>query len=433
MENKKIKLLFDITVLSYFSERNGYRGGIYFVTKNLLEEFSKNSNLDITLICDYKRMEYLKDLQKTKEIPQNCEILDCGEIVNPFIAIMAKLRYIYRKEIGDNLLKKLIRFVAFRCFHFYDKHKKVSWQFINTLKNFDVYFSPYEPIPLEMKQTNIKPYLFLHDAIPLVMDDFYKEFNFSKTWFGTLLNSLNEDGVYFANSEHTKRDFVKYVPNINPENIIVTPLGANDNFYQETDIEKINKVKEKYKIPQDKKYLFSLCTLEPRKNLLFAVRNFVEFIKKNNVKDFIFVLGGGAWTKFLPLLEKNIANFEEYKDKILKIGYVDDEDLGTLFSGAEMFVYPSFYEGFGMPILEAMQCGCPVICSNTSSMPEVIGDCGIMIDPKSDSDLISAFEKMYFDNDFRTLCRQKGLQRAKTFSWEKCANIIIEKIKSDLN
>ncbi len=85
----------------------------------------------------------------------------------------------------------------------------------------------------------------------------------------------------------------------------------------------------------------------------------------------------------------------------------------------------------GMPILEAMQCGCPVITSNLTSMPEVIGDCGIQIDPKKDEDLIKAFEKMYFDKEFREECSKKGLERAKEFTWSKCVDVIANEIKKN--
>ena len=143
----------------------------------------------------------------------------------------------------------------------------------------------------------------------------------------------------------------------------------------------------------------------------------------------MFVLGGGHWHKFLPMLEKEIADLGDLKEKILKIGYVDDVDLAPLYSGAKMFVYPSLYEGFGLPVLEAMQCGCPVITSNVSSIPEVIGDAGIQIDPKNDDELIQAYEKMYFDEEFAKECTRRGLERAKLFSWEKCANLMCDTMK----
>ena len=107
--------------------------------------------------------------------------------------------------------------------------------------------------------------------------------------------------------------------------------------------------------------------------------------------------------------------------------------MSALYSGAEMFIYPSFYEGFGMPVLEAMKCGLPVICSNTTSLPEVIGDCGIQINPYSDKELVEAMEKMYFDREFRDVCIRKGLERVKLFTWKKCVDIITNTIVTKVN
>ena len=102
------------------------------------------------------------------------------------------------------------------------------------------------------------------------------------------------------------------------------------------------------------------------------------------------------------------------------------------YSNALCFIYPSLYEGFGLPVLEAMQCGCPVITSNSSSLPEVIGDCGIQINPKSNEELVAAYKKMYFDDIFRQTCIQKGIERSKQFSWEKCALNILSYIEQNL-
>lgn len=140
----------------------------------------------------------------------------------------------------------------------------------------------------------------------------------------------------------------------------------------------------------------------------------------------VFVLGGGHWNYFIEKLEQEIKNLSDCRDKIIKIGYVDDEDLPALYSGAEWFTYTSMYEGFGLPPLEAMSCGCSVITSNNSSLPEVVGNAAIMIDWDSDEQHIQAYEKYYFDNGLRMLNRTKGLERAKQFSWEKCTNEILE-------
>ena len=141
------------------------------------------------------------------------------------------------------------------------------------------------------------------------------------------------------------------------------------------------------------------------------------------------MLGGGAWDGFIEKFEKEVPDFSKHKDKIIRAGYVDDEDLEVLYSNAEWFVYTSQYEGFGMPPLEAMACGTAVITSNNSSLPEVVGDAGIMIDWDSDEQHVAAYEKYYFDKKFRDKMAKKGLERSKQFSWEKAADIIVEQFK----
>ena len=174
-----------------------------------------------------------------------------------------------------------------------------------------------------------------------------------------------------------------------------------------------------------------MCTLEPRKNLIRSVKTFVEFIKKHNIDDLVFVLGGGQWDHFIGQLEKEVTDLGDFKSKIIKAGYVDDEDLAPLYSNAQWFVYTSRYEGFGLPPLEAMSCGCPVITSNNSSLPEVVGNSGIMIDWDSDIQHIEAYENYYFDEQLRKENSKKGLERAKEFSWEKCVDIMINVMRGN--
>lgn len=436
MTDKKIKILYDTSFISFATKRDSNRSGIYFVAFNILQEFLKHPELDITIYSDYKRYWYLKDIIHEDKTLQSLEMLDMQDIAFPLVSQIAHIGYLCRKEDGikDNFLKKTVRFFVFRFFHLYDKLKFTNPKLVKEIDNYDAFFSPYYIIPEEIRNNEkIKRFLFLHDMIPVKLNEFYGSMNFAKKWYEKLLASLNKQDYYFANSQTTKEDFIEYAPSIDGDKIFVTYLGANENFYQEKNAQKIAEAKKKYNIPQDKKYIFSLCTLEPRKNLVFAVKNFIEFIKKNSIDDFVFVLGGGHWNQFLPQLEKEISDLKDYQDKILKIGYVADEDLAALYSGAEMFVYPSIYEGFGMPVLEAMQCGCPVITSNVSSLPEVIGECGIQINPKEGGELLAAYEKMYYDREFRNKCSEKGLLRAKQFSWKICTDKILTVIKDTLS
>lgn len=420
---KKINVLYDATVVCNILKKNSSRSGIFFVAYNVLLEFLKREEFNIYLYADDGgKLEYLiKNYQEFS----NCKIYKYSNIQYFY-------NYVSYKKIDSKLnsrnflVKNFWNILAFflRCFD------KIQKRYFVKIKDIDVYFSPMKAVPKFLERNKlIKKYVILHDAIPLIND--YRNNVFHK-WYYNLINSINSCDKYFANSISTKQDFIEYVPKINSENIIVIPLSTGKEYVKIGDIDYINQVKSKYGIPLDKKYIFSLCNLDPRKNLIFSIKNFLRFVEKNNLDNFIFVLGGSYFKDFENILNENIENLGEKKDKILKIGYVDDEDMSALYSGAEMFLYPSLYEGFGIPVLEAMKCGLPVICSNTTSLPEVIGDCGIKINPYSDAEMLAAMEKMYFDRDFREECITKGIDRSKMFTWKKCVDVISETINEDL-
>ena len=158
--------------------------------------------------------------------------------------------------------------------------------------------------------------------------------------------------------------------------------------------------------------------------LLGLLDCFIEFLSKNkNIQDLYLVLAGPKGWKIDNLFEK-IADCKEYKDKIILTGFLDEKDINCIYNNALFFVFPSLYEGFGLPVLEAMQCGVPVISSNKSSMPEVYGDAALPIDPENKDDLMEAIEKLYYDENLRKNLSEKGLVRSKSFDWGKTVKIM---------
>jgi glycosyltransferase involved in cell wall biosynthesis len=238
--------------------------------------------------------------------------------------------------------------------------------------------------------------------------------------------SLSSD-YFFSNSMATRNDYKRLFPIVSDDNSSVIYLAADSMFTPKNEISELERIKKKYNLPQNKKYVFSLCTLEPRKNLLRAVKCFLIFLEKNKIDDLVWVMGGSAWVTFIETLKKECATWNP--DVIIRAGYVDDDDLPVLYGNAEWFVYTSQYEGFGLPPLEAMQCGCPVITSNNSSLPEVVGDAGIMIDWDSDEQHVEAYEKYYFNEELRNDFGHRAQARAKMFSWEKTVDKIVDVMK----
>lgn len=406
-----MKILFDATELSYFLEESGHRAGVFFVALNLFRELKKRKDVELVFFCNFKRYYFLKEVIEKVEEFQGIKLLKENSLVN---LAFAKLNYLSKsKWINTKLKYGILSLARYYENIFYKQNKKNLKQ----LDEFDIYFSPVQaPSEEILNSKHLKRFRMIHDIIPILETG--KIPTNRRLWSYRIYNTINKDDFYVTNSECTRKDVLKYF-DIKEENIKTTLLGADTTFTPP-----LNSLPHGAEKPT--KYIFSLCTLGKRKNLIFAIKNFFKFINKNKIDDLKLVLAGGVWEKFKKELTDTIGDFDQSKIEVL--GYVKDEDLPNLYSNALMFIYPSLYEGFGLPVLEAMKCGCPVITSNVSSLPEVIGQAGIQINPKNDEELINAFEKMYYDRFFRKLCIERGLIRAKNFSWGKCASELLSYI-----
>jgi len=253
----------------------------------------------------------------------------------------------------------------------------------------------------------------IHDLIAVKYGEdipFFSRMYFSK-WMP--LTYKKADAI-ISISEHTKRDIIKYF-RIPEEKITVIYEAANASYKKIDDQKGIGDVRKKYQTGD--KYLLHIGTLNPRKNLLFLVDVFSEVIKKH--KDYNLVIVGKEGWYFDQLYEK--VKKLDLKNKIRFTGYIDEKDKAYLYNGASLFVFPSLYEGFGLPPLEAMSCGIPVISSKTSSMPEVVGDAGILLSPNDKKSWIKNINNVLSDKKLQKQMSEKSLERAKYFSWEKCA------------
>lgn len=166
---------------------------------------------------------------------------------------------------------------------------------------------------------------------------------------------------------------------------------------------------------------------------MLLIKAFKELLNQGIKHSLKLVLTGSYGWDSCELMDeiKEINNI--YNTPVILTGFVPDEDLSALYNGAYVFVYPSLYEGFGLPVLEAMQCGAPVICSNTSSLPEVVGNCGILIHPDNMNELIDSILLLYNDKYFRDQLGQRSKERANLFSWNKTAFNVISVFNSVLS
>ncbi|MCL6561229.1 MAG: glycosyltransferase family 4 protein, partial [Firmicutes bacterium] len=174
--------------------------------------------------------------------------------------------------------------------------------------------------------------------------------------------------------------------------------------------------KKKYNLPD--RYIFTLASRMPHKNFSSLLQAWRLIQSKLEIKDIGLVIAGGlSYPLQCDITYVRSARFPNIYD----LGYVPEEDLSLLYGGADLFVYPSRYEGFGLPPLEAMACGTPVVVSNVASLPEVIGDAGICVDPYNVDDIAQGIYRVLTNENLQQKLREKGLNRAKLFTWEKTA------------
>ncbi|WP_040213574.1 glycosyltransferase family 4 protein [Clostridium polynesiense] len=200
--------------------------------------------------------------------------------------------------------------------------------------------------------------------------------------------------------------------------VVVTRESISDKFKIISDTNDIENVKKKFNI--DSKYILSVCSLEPRKNIPKLLESYYHLLfKYKNHGAKLVLVGRKAWGN--NLINEVIEKFGLEKDVIIT-DYVSDRDLINLYNGASCFIYPSLYEGFGLPILEAMACGIPVITSNNSSIPEVAADAAILINPNAEMEIAEAINKVLEDSNLRKDMIEKGFTRVKSFSWINIVN-----------
>jgi len=265
--------------------------------------------------------------------------------------------------------------------------------------------------PSFFKLNKQKYVITVHDLIPLVFPQTrpYRVFLIYKY---LLPRTLRKADKIIAVSNSTKSDLIKFF-NLPSEKIEVIYEAADERFKVLID-DDVRDIKQKYNLTFP--FILYVSGLAPHKNLITLIKAFHK-VKPKGIDHKLVITGKKRW-KYKEIFDSIDAL--HLQDDVIFTGYVPDEDLPGLYNAADLFVYPSLYEGFGLPPLEAMACGCPVIVSNTSSLSEVVGDSGILFDPYDVEELADCILNVLKNIKFKEKMIKKGLSRAKLFSWEKC-------------
>lgn len=322
--------------------------------------------------------------------------------------------------VGWNYPNKFLNYLYFKLLN----HPKIDRSL-----GADLFFMPHiNMISLSKRSRSI---LTIHDLSFFRHPEF---FNLKKNLWHYLINVrklVKKFDKIAVDSESTKNDVLE-ICQLPPEKVITIYPGLGDlgdaasGDSDESRNHKAKEIKNKYRLPNN--YILYLGTLEPRKNIDGLIRAYNELRKNIWLKDVKLVIAGDRGWKIGGMLKA--WERSQYKDDIKFIGYVDPEDKKQVYSLASVFAFPSFYEGFGFPPLEAMACGLPVVASYSSSLPEILGDASLMVDPYNISEISQAIEQVLTNQEFRQNLIKKGLIKASEFTWEKTAKNYLELFNS---
>lgn len=262
---------------------------------------------------------------------------------------------------------------------------------------------------------NIKKVVTVHDLIGIIYPGNLAPVSrfYWRTWLPACVKSAD---LIISVSENTKRDMIRLL-NIPERKIRVIYSAAHESFRPIQNSQSLREHIKKYGI--DSKYILTVSTIEPRKNMVNLIKAFAVYLNSSAGQDISLVIVGKKGWGYNECVKAALEAGLE--DNVIFCDYIDEKDLPIIYNLAELFIFPSFYEGFGLPVLEAMSCGTPTICSNTSSLPELTGDAAILIDPLDNAAMTDAINHVLSDEAFRDKLSGKGLERSARFSWDQTA------------
>jgi glycosyltransferase involved in cell wall biosynthesis len=281
----------------------------------------------------------------------------------------------------------------------------------------DLVFNTKFSVPLTIKMKRI---MALHGASWFVHPELYKKFDIFYVRFAIPIYCRTADFL-ISNSELTTSDY-KRIVGVPSEKIKTVPLAAGKEFIPIEDPTILDEVKNKYRLPN--RFILTVTSYDPRKNFETLLKSFK--LCRNEIDIKLVVIGKDCYkySNDFNLNERGLAGAISFP------GWVDQKDLPAVYSLANAFAFPSVYEEFGIPVVEAMSCGCPVVASNTGAIPSLVKDAGLLCSPFDQEQLARNLLRILSSEDTASRHRKLGLERAKEFSWEKAARQTLEIFES---
>jgi len=272
------------------------------------------------------------------------------------------------------------------------------------------------------KLTRARSVFTLHDTAYLLFPEYHLPRN--RIYLRAMMpRFLERADRVIAVSENTRRDALRLYP-LDPGKIEVIPEGVDARFRPDLDDTIVSAVRRRYDLPE--RFILCISTIEPRKNLTTLLEAYAT-LRHHHPDVRLVIVGGRGW-----LFERFFERLRSLglEGEVVLTGYVPDEDVPALLNAAEVFAFPSEFEGFGLPPLEAMACGVPVVCSNAASLPEVVGEAGVLLPPRDVAAWVEALGRLLDDAQLREDLRARGLERASRFTWDAAARMTLDVYRS---
>jgi glycosyltransferase involved in cell wall biosynthesis len=282
----------------------------------------------------------------------------------------------------------------------------------------DLYHSPHYVLPLLCPKSAV---VTIHDCIHLLFPEYLPPNRFARryAWF-MMRNAVHRSELILTVSEASRHDILSFYPEADPEKLQVVPNAIDEAILEDPGEEEMGRVRERYQIRG--RFILYAGNIKPHKNLARLIAAFGLLKQRNGHDDLKLLIIGDEVNRYASL--RRSVEAAGIRQDVRFFGFVPDHTLSALYRLASVFAFPSLYEGFGLPPLEAMACGTPVVTSRISSLPEVVGNAAVLVDPYSVEDIAAGLERVLGDADLRASLVQRGRARVQDFSWERSARAI---------
>ena len=413
-----MRVLYDISNLGLGYLYPDSRGGGFRVDLHMVEQLAASPDCELFFCANHSTVAFhgcqafLRNHTLSKAVP----LVEPGTSIAPAIRTVASAAHrCVRRVIGGHVFPSALRQIAGLV------DRSLQPPVSDGASTVDILHSPTTALPPVSSRSSPQRLLTIYDLAVFRLPEIYGDAH--RRSLGRIIDSLQPADHVVTPSNFT-RDELLADGIATPDRIHVVPLAADSTlFYRCDDAPQIANVRLKYGIP-DGPYILGVNTPDLRKNVAHAIHAFARAAHETRDAVPSFVLTGRPGLGS-DRIQAALAHYPELRERVILTGYVADADLAPLYTGARALVYPSIYEGFGLPPLEAMQCGTPVIATDTSSLPEVVGDGGVLLAPDDLDGLAGAIVDLVGDSERHAALQQRAFAQARRFSWEKSASTLL--------